>query len=55
VFGRTSDHLDIAVTYNTEIFSGDRAQQFAARLRLTLEAMVDDRPVIDVLTEARPA
>jgi hypothetical protein len=55
VFGRTSDHLEMAVTYNTEIFSADRVQQCAARLRDTLEAIVDDRPVRDILTQARPA
>lgn len=49
VFGRTTDHLEVAVTYNVELFSAGSVRRFAARLREILEAMVDDRPVPQIL------
>ncbi len=49
VFLRHPGRLELALTYNTEVFSGLRARGFLERLRTILGAMTGDRPVAEVL------
>lgn len=49
---RSADSLDLAMTYKTEIFSPGRAQAILDRLRTVVEAMVAERPIIDILKQA---
>ncbi|MFE1872681.1 amino acid adenylation domain-containing protein [Streptomyces sp. NPDC059496] len=49
VFIRSAHELELALTYNDEIFSAERAQGFLERLRSILDAMIDDRPVVEIL------
>lgn len=51
VFERPSDGLDLAITYNTELFCPGRVEEIAARLLAVLETMADDRPVIDMVQQ----
>ena len=48
-FWRWPDQLEIALTYNTELFAAGRAAALAAGLRGVLEAMADNRPVEEIL------
>ena len=48
-FWRWADRLEIAVTYDTELFTPDRVRRFATGLRGTLEALVDERPIAEIL------
>ncbi len=56
VFLKNSEKLDLGLTYNTEIFSQDRAKSFLNRLLEILEAMSQNRPVSELnhLTESTP-
>ncbi|MET8327364.1 condensation domain-containing protein [Streptomyces sp. NPDC005181] len=51
VFLRSADSLDLAMTYNSEIFSPERAQSILSRLRTVVEAMVAERPIIEILKQ----
>jgi hypothetical protein len=49
VFIRSAHGLELALTYNDEIFGAERAQGFLERLWSILDAMIDDRPVVEIL------
>ncbi|MFE4972089.1 condensation domain-containing protein [Kitasatospora sp. NPDC056651] len=51
VFQRHADGLVLAMSYNTEIFSPNRAHLILRRLRAVLDAMTTARPISDILTQ----
>lgn len=54
VFGRTADHLELALTYDTYLFDAERIRCFARSLLGVLADMVAGRGVGEMLDRARP-
>lgn len=53
VFDRTADGgMEIAVTYDSELFDATRVEHLAERLEQVVEALAADRPLVDILTRA---
>lgn len=50
-FLKSADSLELAVTYNSEIFSPERAEAHLVRLRAVVGAMAADRPVVEILKQ----
>ncbi|MFE0041899.1 amino acid adenylation domain-containing protein [Streptomyces albireticuli] len=50
VFIRSARELELALTYNSEIFTGERARGLLERLCSILDFMIEDLPVSDILT-----
>ncbi|GAA2425120.1 amino acid adenylation domain-containing protein [Streptomyces glaucus] len=51
VFDRTADGgMEIAVTYDSELFDAARVEHLAERLEQVVEALAADRPLVDILT-----
>ncbi|MER7669459.1 hypothetical protein ABTY61_13430 [Kitasatospora sp. NPDC096128] len=48
---RSADSLDLALTYDSEVFSPERAEAYLVRLRAVVEAMAADRPVVEILEQ----
>jgi hypothetical protein len=51
VFQRYADGLVLAMSYNTEIFSQNRAHGILQRLQAVLDGMTTARPISEILTQ----
>ncbi|MEU0443562.1 hypothetical protein ABZ202_28165 [Streptomyces sp. NPDC006186] len=48
-FIRSGRELTLALTYNSEIFTAERAEGFLERLSSILAAMIENRPIAEIL------
>lgn len=53
VFNRLKESMELAITYNTDLFSLELSQQYAECLISVLTAMVDQRPISEILKQGR--
>jgi hypothetical protein len=52
-FGRTNDSLQLALTYNVDIFSPNLARRYAERVGEILTAMLEGRSIEEILELGR--
>ncbi len=50
VFIRSTRGLELALTYNSELFTEERAQGLLDRLCSILDSMIDERPIAGMVT-----